>query len=56
VVAFLSLHLRIALPPQPRPLKASFLIAATSTKEGSRRARKERRARDGDRARPMLLD
>lgn len=55
VVAFLSLHLRIALPPQPRPLKASFLIAATSTKEGSR-ARKERRARDGDRARPMLLD
>jgi hypothetical protein len=56
VVAFLSLHLRIALPPRPRPLKAGFLIAATSTKDGSRRARKERRARDHDHRSPIVLD
>jgi two-component system, chemotaxis family, sensor kinase Cph1 len=55
VVAFLSLHLRIALPPQPRPIRAGFLIAATST-NGCRRARKERRAREGDHGLPMLLD
>ena len=56
VVAFLSLHLRIALPPAPRNIRAGFLIAPTSTKGGSRRARKERRARENDPRSPILLD
>jgi light-regulated signal transduction histidine kinase (bacteriophytochrome) len=56
VVAFLSLHLRIALPPPPRPIRPGFLIAATSTKGGSRRARKKRCARDHDHIGPIVLD